>query len=75
MSSISLRMSEQEERLIKEYAKANNISISDLFRSSVLERIENDIDLDLYHQAMIEHHRHPNDISFEDMVKELDLDE
>lgn len=73
MSVISLRMNEQEEKLIKEYAKVNNVSISELFRSSVLEKIENDIDLELYHQAMKEHQNNPNDISFEEMVKELDL--
>jgi len=73
MSTISLRMNEQEEKLIKEYAKLNNISISELLRSSVLERIENDIDLKLYHQAMAEHHEAPDDISFDEMIKELDL--
>jgi len=66
-------MNEQEEKLIKEYAKVNNVSISELFRSSVLEKIENDIDLELYHQAMKEHHNNPNDISFDEMVKELSL--
>ena len=75
MSTISLRMNEQEEKLIKEYAKLNNISISELFRSSVLERIANDIDLKLYHQAMAEHRDDPNDISFDEMIKELDLDQ
>jgi hypothetical protein len=73
MSIISLRMNEGEEKLIKEYAKVNNVSISELFRSSVLEKIENDIDLELYHQAMKEHEIDPGDISFDDMVKELDL--
>lgn len=68
-------MNEQEEKLIKEYAKLNNISISELFRSSVLEKIENDIDLKLYHQAMAEHRDTPNDISFDEMIKELDLDQ
>jgi len=74
MSIISLRINKQEEKIIKEYAKANNISVSELFRSSVLEKIENDIDLTLYHQAIKEHNDDPSDISFDDMVKELDLD-
>src|SRR5699024_9935109 len=53
MSIISLRMNDDEEKLIKEYAEVNNMSISELLRSSVLEKIENDIDLNLYHQAGI----------------------
>ena len=52
MSTISLRMDEEEEKLIKEYAKAKNITISALFRNAVLEKIEDEIDLDLYHVAM-----------------------
>ena len=45
MSTISLRMDEEEEKLIKEYAKAKNITISALFRNAVLEKIEDEIDL------------------------------
>lgn len=73
MSSISLRMNEEEEKLIKEYAKAQNISISELVRSSVLAKIEDDIDVGLYRQAMQEHVKQPEDISFEEMMKELDI--
>jgi len=73
MSIISLRMNKEEEKIIKEYAKANNISVSELFRSSVLEKIETDIDVALYQEAMKEHQDAPNDISFDEMVKELDI--
>lgn len=71
MSVISLRIDNEEDKLIKEYAKANNISVSALFRNSVLEKIEDEIDLGLYNQAMAEHKENPQSISFEDMLKEL----
>lgn len=71
MTVISLRIDTQEDKLIKEYAKANNISVSALFRNSVLEKIEDEIDLGLYNQAMMEHKSNPQSISFEDMLKEL----
>lgn len=71
MAVISLRLDSEEDRLIKEYAKANNISVSALIRDSVLEKIEDEIDLDLYNQAMKEHKENPQNISFEDMLKEL----
>lgn len=74
MSIISLRMNEQEEKVIKDYAKLNNMTVSELFRSSVLEKIEADIDLKLYNEAIKEHQSYPSDISFDDMMKELDLD-
>lgn len=71
MTVISLRIDTQEDKLIKEYAKANNISVSALFRNSVLEKIEDEIDLGLYNQSMTEHKESPQSISFEDMLKEL----
>ena len=71
MTVISLRIDEKEDRLIKEYAKAKNISVSALIRNSVLEKIEDEIDLNLYTQAMNEHKRNPQSISFEDMLEEL----
>ena len=71
MTVISLRIDEKEDRLIKEYAKAKNISLSALIRNSVLEKIEDEIDLNLYTQAMNEHKRNPQSISFEDMLEEL----
>ncbi|WP_161879340.1 type II toxin-antitoxin system RelB family antitoxin [Alkalibacterium sp. MB6] len=71
MAVITLRIDSQEDKLIREYAKANNMSVSALIRSSVLEKIEDEIDLDLYNQAMKEHKEHPQSITFEDMLKEL----
>lgn len=71
MTVISLRIDNEEDKLIKEYAKANNISVSALFRNSVLEKIEDEIDLGLYNQALAEHKENPQSISFEDMLKEL----
>ncbi|MDZ7836285.1 MAG: DUF6290 family protein [Alkalibacterium sp.] len=47
------------------------MSVSALFRNSVLEKIEDEIDLGLYHQAMKEHKENDQSISFEDMLKEL----
>ncbi|WP_114571946.1 type II toxin-antitoxin system RelB family antitoxin [Exiguobacterium flavidum] len=74
MSTISLRLDDRDERLIKEYAKAKNISLSALFRESVLEKIEDDLDLSLYHDAMRRHKEKSESISFDDMMKELDLE-
>lgn len=71
MTAISLRLNPDDEKLIKEYAKSKNISVSALFRQSVLEKIEDDIDLDLYKQAMQEYNENPESISFDEMLEEL----
>ena len=52
MSTISIRLDDQDAQLIKEYAKANNITISTLVRDVVIDRIEGEIDLKLYHDSM-----------------------
>ena len=74
MSTISLRLNDEEEKLIKAYAELNNMSVSELIRNSVLEKIEDNIDLELYHQAMKEHTLKPNNITFDEMMEELGLD-
>ena len=73
MGTISLRMDEEDEKLIKEYAKTKNITISSLIRNAVLEKIEDEIDMDLYHIAMKQHIANPQVVSFDEMMKEIDF--
>ena len=75
MNSITLRINDDENNLIRDYAKANNITISELMRQSVLEKIEDEIDLDIYEQAMQAQKENPQDISFDEMMTELGFDE
>lgn len=53
--ALSVRMSQEEEKLIKEFATTYNVSVSSLIRTAVLEKIEDEIDIDLYDKAMAEH--------------------
>ena len=73
MGTISLRMDEEDEKLFKEYAKTKNITVSSLFRNAVLEKIEDEIDMDLYHIAMKQHIANPQVVSFDEMMKEIDF--
>lgn len=75
MKSITLRINDEENRLIRDYAKAKSITISELMRQAVLEKIEDEIDLEIYNKAMIEHKEDPQDISFDQMMKDLDIHE
>ncbi|WP_070327788.1 type II toxin-antitoxin system RelB family antitoxin [Exiguobacterium aurantiacum] len=74
MGTISVRLKEEDERLIREYAKTKNLDLSTLFWGAVLERIENDLDLELYHEAMNEHQEHSEAISFEGMMEDLNFE-
>ena len=72
MKLITLRIND-DNNLIRNYAKDKNISISELMRQAVLEKIENEIELDLYNQAMKENKEKPQDIGFDEMMTELDF--
>ena len=43
--TISLRLSKADSMLIKKFAEMNGITVSELIRNSVMERIENEYDL------------------------------
>lgn len=75
MNTINLRINDEDNKLVRDYAKANNMTISNLIRNSVLEKIEDDIDLKLYNLAMEEHKENPQDISFDEMMKDLGFNE
>lgn len=71
--TISLRLSDDDAMLIKKYAEINKMSVSDLIRQSVLERIENEYDLEIFDKAMAEYKANPVTYSLDDVEKELGL--
>lgn len=71
--TISLRVNNEETDLIKSYAAAKGISVSELIRESVIERIENEIDLKLYNEALNEFNENPVMYSLDEVTKELGL--
>ena len=71
--TISLRLSDDDAMLIKKYAEINNMSVSDLIRQSVMERIENEYDLEMFDKAMAEYKANPVTYSLDDVEKELGL--
>lgn len=71
--TISVRLSEEDTRLMKTYAEMNNISMSDLIRNAVIEKIEDEYDLKCYEQAMAEYKEDPNTYTLEEVKKELGL--
>ena len=71
--TISVRLSDEDTELIKAYAKMNNISLSDLIRSAVLEKIEDEYDLECYNKAIKEYNKNPKTYTMEEAKKELGL--
>ena len=71
--TISLRLSHADTLLIKSFAEMNGLSVSELVRQSVLDRIEDELDLKAYETALAEYRAHPVTYTIDDMEKELGL--
>lgn len=71
--TISLRLSEEDSVLIKEYAQLNKMTVSDLVRQSVMEKIENEFDLECFNKAMADYKQNGKTYSLGDIEKELGL--
>ena len=69
--TVSLRLSDDDAMLIKKYAETNGISVSELVRRSVLERIEEEYDLNAFEKAMEEYRKNPKTYSLDEIKKEL----
>lgn len=71
--TISVRLSDDDTRLIKTYAEMNNMSLSDLIRIAVIEKIEDEYDLKCYEQALKEYKENPKTYTLDEVKKELGL--
>lgn len=49
--TISFRLSEADSMLFKKFAEMNGITVSELIRNSVMERIEDEYDLKVYKKS------------------------
>ena len=71
--TILVRLNEKDTELIKTCASINNISLSNLIRTVVLEKIENEYDLESYNKAIEEYRKNPKTCTLEEVKEELGL--
>lgn len=71
--TISLRLNDEDTMLIKKYAELNCLSVSELIRQAVIEKIETEYDLEIFDKAMAEHEKNPVTYSLYEVEKELGL--
>lgn len=71
--TISLRLNDEDTVLFKKYAELNGITVSELLRQSVIERIEDEYDLNAYKEAMAEFKKNPVIYSLDEVEKEPGL--
>ncbi len=72
MSTISLRLSEKEDTLIRKYAELHHLDLSSFIRETVLEKIEEEYDLSLFNTVW-EQEKNEERIKHQNVKKELGL--
>jgi len=71
--TISLRLTDQEAKLFRKYAEFKNISMSELMRQAVMERIEDEFDLQAFESAMEEYKADPVTYTHDEVRRMLEL--
>lgn len=67
--AISLRLTQEEEKLIKSYADFHGKTVSEFFRQALLDKIEDEYDLKAYLSSIDEFHKNPLTYSDEEVEK------
>ena len=71
--TLSLRLNNEDAMLFKKYAEMKGLTVSELVRQSVFDRIESELDLEAYENAMAEYRANPVTHSLEEVERELGL--
>ena len=72
--TISVRLNEEDTKLIKAYAEMNNTTLSDLIRNAIIEKIEDEYDLKCYEKAIEESKKNPVTYTHEQVAQLLELE-
>ncbi len=72
--AISIRLSDSDTKLFKKYAELHGITVSELVRRSVIERIEDEYDLKAYEDAVAEFEKNPVTYSHDEVCRMLELE-
>lgn len=71
--TISLRLDEADTAIIKKFADMKKMSVSELIRQTIFERIEDEYDLAAYRKAMAEYRRNPATYTLDEVEAALEL--
>ncbi len=73
--TMTLRISDEDSRLIRDFAKLHGISASEFMRRAALEKIEDELDVRAAEKAYAEYLADPVTYSHEEMGRLLGLSE
>lgn len=69
--AISIRLNKAEDELIRGYANMHGLSVSEFMRQSALERIEDELDMKLFEEALDDFKKNPKTYTLDEVEKEL----
>lgn len=72
--TISIRLNEEDAKLIKSYAELNKTTISEFVRNAIMEKIEDEYDLECYYKAMEEFEKNPKTYTHEEVKRMLNIE-
>ena len=72
--SITMRVSDEEKKLIQQFADFYGVSVSDFIRTAVIERIEDEYDIKAYNKAMEEYNKNPKTFSLQEVIDDYGKD-
>ncbi len=70
---MSVRMSEADQKLIRDYAKLYNMTASEFIRRAVMEKIEDEVDIRVAEKAYEEYRANPATYTLDEIEKEFGL--
>ena len=73
MAVTSVRLNEDESKLIRSYCLIHGVSMSDALKRALIEKIEDEFDLIEYEEAKKRYDENPVSYSLEEVRKELKL--
>lgn len=73
MPVASVRMTEEENGLIRGYCSVHGISVSEAMKRALLERIEDELDLIAYEEAEKKYLENPTTVPWDEVKKKIGL--
>lgn len=73
MSALSIRLNDEEKKIINAYVKFNNKTITQVVKEAILEKIENEFDLNELNKAIEEYEKNPISYSSDEVWKILGI--
>lgn len=70
---ISIRMTEEEQKLAKAYSKIKGVTLSEAIKSAFFEKIYDEYDVAVLESAIEDYEKNPKTYTLEEVEKELGL--